>query len=274
MKGGKTNPVKSPQQATLLSSFLPGVPDELREICVDRFNRARQKLSLNDFDGAETESARFAEAVVRLLEWHANAGTNESYTPLGTQLPPINPSWVSKCESQVNLDETLRFHIPRLVLFVLGVRNKRGIAHLSKIDTNHIDAVILERSITWIMAELIRLHHKCDFRDAQSILDKIVEHSVPVVWTNGSSRKVLRTDLKYADKVLVLLAQNPRSACTVKQILSESGYSHSTHFRSKILVPLDKQAYIHFDTEADEITLTPKGMAYIENNKLLVMPKV
>jgi hypothetical protein len=253
-----------------IQSLLPDIPGELRDALIKHFRNARERLMVGDYSASEIEAAKVCEAVVRVLEWHVN--TDKSYTPLGASLPSMPPSWLNRMEG-ATADESVRFHIPRLIFFVLGVRNKRGVGHLpGKIDTNHIDAMILERAITWIVAELIRLHHRVPIAHAQAMVDAMIEQHVPVIWTNGSMRKILRTDLSYKDKVLVLLFHSSRHICHFDKLFEESGYSRKDVFKSRVIGQLDAEALIHFDRKSGDVHLTQTGVRYVESNRLYEMP--
>jgi hypothetical protein len=251
------------------SSLLPSLPDELSKSLIRHLSAARQRLLFGDNLACEIEAAKFCEAVIRVIEWATDGG---KYTALGTPLHGVNPAWVSRMEGKVG-DETLCFHIPKIVNFVLGVRNKRGAGHLpGTIDTNALDAMVMERSITWIMAELIRLYHQVPFEVAQAAVNRITEHHIPVIWAGGGSRKVLRTDLSYKEKVLVLLFFSESKAASLDQLFAECEHDRKRDFKSKIILPLHKDAFVHFNESSNSVHLTPLGIKRIETGKLYEMP--
>lgn len=147
------------------------------------------------------QGGRFAEAVMRILEWR----TTGSFTPLADPRFSVEATIKALGGIAVSAEpESVRLHIPRSVRVVYDIRNKRNTAHLSDgIDPNVQDATLVVAVLSWILAELVRLYHAVSAADAQALIEVLVTREVPMIQVFDGSPRVLRT-LPASDHLLVL----------------------------------------------------------------------
>jgi hypothetical protein len=245
-----------------LGEALGGIDKRFRDRIVKSYVHVRAGYSTGEYDAVGLRAGVFAETVVRLLE-HELIGT---HTPFGARLP----NFADLCRGFEKLDkikgsESLRIIVPRALLFIYTLRNKRGIGHTGgDIEANEIDAATCLRTADWCICELIRLYHNLPLEDAQSILDAISVRQVPSIWSVGGKRRVLNTKLPYADQVLLVLHGCEDSAVLSEDMAEWIEHPRLSDFRNKVLAPLHSKRMIEWDRETDTIVISPLGVKRVE----------
>ncbi|HEY0298618.1 MAG TPA: hypothetical protein VGB84_05295 [Arachidicoccus sp.] len=165
--------------------------------------------------------------------------------------------------------ESLRILIPRAILLIYTLRNKRGIGHVGgDIEANGIDLSTIIKLSDWIIAELIRMFHNLSFEEAQGIVDSINAKEIPTVWEINGKKRVLRKGLDYKEKILLLLYSDINNSCAVEDLFEWTEYSNPSLFKSKVLLSMHKDNLIEYDTEIEFAHLSPIGIQYVEKKLL------
>ncbi|GAB5504839.1 MAG: hypothetical protein Rhirs2KO_00020 [Rhizobiaceae bacterium] len=165
--------------------------------------------------------------------------------------------------------EAIRVVMPRALVFIYTIRNKRGIGHVGgDVDANRIDAMTIARSCDWVICELIRVFHRLSLEEAQDIVDGLSIRTMPDVWEVAGKRRVLRNDLSAKQKVLLLSHQSTDGAILVEDLCDWIEYSNMAVFKSKVLTPLHKERLIEYDKDALTVTISPLGVKAIEETIL------
>jgi hypothetical protein len=123
--------------------------------------------------------------------------------------------------------------------------------------------------LSWVLAEFLRLYHEVSAGEAQAIVDDISTRSAPVIQEFGDFPRVLRTDLRAGDFVLVLLYHADSEGALYSQLCEWVRPSMVKHLR-RTLRTLDDNAYIHQAGGSFIITLT--GKQYVEDKALIQPP--
>ena len=123
------------------------------------------------------DAGHFVETIRRFVDCKLFG----SYTPIGTALSPLNDKELRRLEGMTG-EDSYRLHIPRSLQFIYGLRNKRGIGHLSNVPPNYLDATVILACCKWILAEILRLESNLSFNDTVQIVDGVVERPVPGLW--------------------------------------------------------------------------------------------
>ncbi|MBR9707259.1 MAG: hypothetical protein GOV15_02380 [Candidatus Diapherotrites archaeon] len=135
------------------------------------------------------------------------------------------------------------------------------------VDPNHQDAVFILNSVNWIMAELVRVLHEVTPEDAKNIVEALITKKFPLVWeVEPGIKRILKTELPYKEKVLVLLYSEHPDAVLGKDLFLWVEHYHSTKFKKNILIPLHNEKLIEYDREKDTTKLSPKGVKFVEEN--------
>jgi len=239
------------------------LPKEIKEGLEKHFKEIVLNYKENRWESSELNGAKFSEVVFRLLEWHTN--NNKSYTPFGDKTDPFSEK-LRQFGNKTAFPNSIRFHIPKMLDVIYSLRNDRGVGHIGKIiNPNHMDSVIILYIVKWIMAELIRIFHTLSLSDAQDLVEKMVEKEIPIVWKISDKKRVLNTGLRFEDKTLVLLYSEYPKPTNEKNLINWVEHSNPTVYR-KILSSLHKDKLVEYDRKSSSITISPKGIKYIEQN--------
>lgn len=197
--------------ATLKAEIAAASEDALAGELVDAYEELKTRYFRRDFRPGVLEAGRFAEAAFRILQLNATG----SYTPIGKtlpQLPILSQTLESADPSKVH--ESIRIHIPRSLAAVYNVRNRRDIGHIAAdVDANAMDGEYVVAACSWVLAEFVRLFHRCSPEEAQGYVEAIVRRRAPLVQVFGDIPFVLQQGLPAKDETLVLLYhQGPQGA--------------------------------------------------------------
>jgi len=265
-----TNTKNTKKPEGLLKNSLGNMPVKFKDrICAD-YLELKKRYARSQFDLAWDTSGlsvgKFCESVLRFLQ-HVLTGDN---IPFGKHIP----NFPDECRKLIQLEstaglESLRIIIPRGLVYLYTIRGKRGIGHVGgDVDANEIDAAVIVRVCDWIIAELIRIYHKLSLEEAQAIVDSVAERTVPMVWEIGGKKRVLRPELSYSDKTLLLLYTAVESGILVEDLFDWVEHSSKTDFKRRVLKGLHDAKYIEWDVDNDITYLSPRGIDFIEKQLL------
>lgn len=209
---------------------------------------------------------KFCETVLRFLQDKLLG----SYTAFGVHIS----NFADECRKLVNSPvgsgkESERQVLPRALVFLYTMRNKRGIGHIGEdVDANSIDIAVMTKIADWIICELIRLYHDLSLEEAQDIVDGLAVRQLSVVWEVAGKKRILKEGLAAKDQALLLLYSCADSSVFINDLCDWVEYSNQAVFKSKVVGPLHKSRLLEFDKETESITLSPKGVAHVEDNLL------
>jgi hypothetical protein len=250
----------------LLSAALSNVDKIFRPKIVQHYISTKTALVESRFEGVGLAAGKFCEATLRLLQQEVHG----THTAFGKSIP----NFADECRKLVvstsgATPEALRVVMPRALVFVYTVRNKRGIGHIGgDVDANQIDAVTISRTCDWIMCELVRVYHGLSLEEAQDIVDGLALRNIPQVWYVQGKRRVLRTDLSMKQKVLLICHQEGSGSVLTEDLFDWLEYSNLAVFRSKVLTPLHKDRLIEYDKAAQTVVISPLGIKLVEDTIL------
>lgn len=255
------------QPSALLDSALAGVPDsKLRSKLIEAYLEVKRAQAEGRFDLAGLNAGKFCEVALRIAQQRVLG----SSTPLGKKIA----NFADECRALVTsptaaAPESIREIIPRALVFLYTVRNKRGIGHVGgDVDANRVDALTMVQIADWVVCELIRLFHGLSLEEAQDIVDALSTRQLPIIWEVGGKKRVLRTGLSAADEVLLLLYAENQQAVLTEDLCSWVEYSNPSVFRRKVLQKLHSDRLVEYDTESELVHLSPKGVAKVESELL------
>ena len=250
-----------------LDAALANVPTDFRKRISKQFLAIKAGVLAGNDKAVGIEAGHLCETVLRLLQKEVGGG---SYTPFGTSIG----NFADECRKLVtsantNSNESLRTVIPRALVFVYTMRNKRGIGHVGgDVDANRIDAVTMARSCDWIVCELIRCFHGLSLEEAQDFVDGLTVRNIAEIWEVGGKKRVLKTGLTFKQQVLLLCYQEPASAILSEDMFDWVEYSNYSVFKGKVLTPLHKDRLIEYDKETESVTISPLGVKEVEEKIL------
>jgi len=240
-----------------LDQWLSDLPSELIVFLQTEFQKLHKQYFLGRWEPAQLDGGRFAEAILRILQYK-DIGT---FTPIGTQLN--RSQIVISIRKNKNLPESFRFHVLGLTELILDFRNKRNVGHLGAIDVNEMDSTVVLQMVNWIVAELIRVDGQMSPTDAEAEIKKIIERKVPIIEEIGGRLKCLNPKLDAKQKSLIFCYQKYPEAISLNDLYDWSEYTNKGVLRAK-LVELNKDGRLSFRN--DSAVLTKMGLLWIEKN--------
>jgi hypothetical protein len=184
---------------------------------------------------------------------------------------PSKPSnMVDACraleQAPPTFSRSIRIQIPRMLIALYEVRSNRGVGHSGgDVNPNHMDAIAVLYMSKWLLSEIIRIFHGIDTRTATSIVDTLVDRTIPVIWQIGDKLRVLNTSLTTKDKTLLLLYQL-QGGVHEDDLVSWVEYSNASVYRRDVLRKLHTDKLVEFDEENHIITISPTGVRYVEES--------
>jgi hypothetical protein len=232
------------QLATALDASL------VREL-LDAHEEARRNFYLGGLRLSEVEGGRFCEAAFRILEQI----TTGKWTPLGKQLNTEKLIDRLRTLDGSKFVDSVRLHIPRALRLVYDIRNKRDAAHLADgIDPSLQDATLVISTISWVLAEFVRMYHGVSPDEAHRIVDDIVARTVPIIQDFDGALKILNTALGASEYCLVLLYHRGNDGASFAELDSWVRPNMRTNLRRTLRRLDEERAFIHLDGRRYRIT--------------------
>ncbi len=154
-----------------------GFDKKIADAIIKAYKEIEQNYVLRKWKPSELNAGHFVEAVRRAIDLELTG----KYMPFGKSLPNFNDQALQLYERQVG-DESFRMLIPRTLKAIYNVRNKRGVAHISDVNPNEMDATFILGSVKWVLAELVRLKSGLSTSQTQDLLNTIIERHCPLIW--------------------------------------------------------------------------------------------
>jgi hypothetical protein len=240
-----------------------GVPQQLATELLEAYVEAKRRYYLGDHRPNAVEGGRFSEAALRIVQHESGLAV----TPVGKSLPAVNDQMLARFEAATSAPEAVRFHIPRALKTIYGIRNKRDAAHLADgIDPNLQDATLIVGNMDWVLAEFVRIYHQVSADDAQQIIENLVSKEVPAV-QEIHGQPVILSDLAPRDQALLLLYRAGSAGASIEELMSWLRAGHKGNMRKR-LAPLDEGKRVLLHPKDGRYYITHKGIRDVEKRQL------
>jgi hypothetical protein len=239
------------------------LPVALVDSLINSYREMKGNYYLEKHEPSELNGGKFVESCIRILQQESTG----KHTAIGTQIVDIIGKLRDMEKLPTNsLDETFRIHIPRVLVVIYNIRNKRGVGHLGgDVNPNRADAALLVACADWIMAELFRKYYSCTLEEAQAVVDVLVERQLLLVHDREGVRRVLLPSLNRTDQVLLLLTSEYPEPVSEESLLLWLEVANRAEFRRRVLAPLHAKRLIEFDKRGNCAAM-PTGVRYVEAN--------
>ena len=249
----------------ILDVALADIPSIFRPRLIDTYLNLKKHCAETRYESAGLAAGKLCEVVLRLLQKKIHG----TFTPFGTKIGNYADECRNLITAQVGGTESERVVLPRALVFLYTMRNKRGIGHLGgDVDANAIDIAAMAKTADWVICELIRINHGLSLEEAQDIVDGISVRELPAIWEVAGKKRVLKEGLKSKDQTLLLLYSTQSSAVLLEDLCDWVEYSNPAMFKKTVIRELHKHRFLEFDQESESITLSPKGVRYVEEKLL------
>ena len=162
-----------------------------------------------------------------------------------------------------HVPRSFKILIPRLLPALYEVHNNRSVGHAGgDVNPNHMASVAVLSMCNWVMGELVRVYRDLNVDDAQRVVDALVEVRIPLVWSDGSKKRVLEPSLSLPEQLLLLIA-TALPDVQVDELLKWSEAPSKAYFM-KVLRTQHKKRLIDFDESTGRIHILPSGSKAVE----------
>lgn len=233
--------------------------EKLAEHILNSFKEVEKNFHLKSWKTSSLDAGHFVEAVRRFIEFKLFG----QYTPINKPLPNFNEKCLNSYLNKQG-EDSYRIHIPRLLFTIYGIRNKRGIGHISNIKPNKIDSTLILSSCKWVLAEIIRINSQLPIDETEKLIDEIVERNIEGIWEVGETVRILKDGLSLKEKILYLLYN--KQSLNDTEIKNITEYSNMTYLK-KTLKEFHKKRLIEYKDDG-ECILSPKGA--VEAEKIIL----
>ncbi len=251
---------------TSLATALAALDKTFRSRIIKTYSEVKRNLTEQRFESAGMSGGKFAETLLRFLQKQLTG----THTPFGQHIS----NFADECRKLVALPQTTgteseRVVLPRALLFIYTLRNKRGIGHLGgDVDANKVDTATIARVADWIICELIRIHHNLSLEEAEAFVESLSTRNIPDIWEVAGKKRVLRPDLSTRDKSLLLVYSCTDAGVAAEDLCEWVKYSGLPMYKKRVLEPLDKACLIELDKDTDFVFISPLGVREVEEKIL------
>jgi hypothetical protein len=244
---------------TTALTALTAIPPGLRNPLLEEYQAIVQNFLERRWLPSELSGGRFSEIVYTIL---LGFGTPPYAT---APFKPINiVDDCRKLENNSKVPRSFQILIPRMLPVLYEIRNNRSVGHVGgDVDPNHMDAVAVLSMCNWIMAELVRVYHGLSIAEAQKVVDTLAEVRMPVIWTDGSVKRILQPKLKLNQQLLLLTATSAPDVAT-SQLIEWTEYKDGKYFM-KTLRGLHKKRFVEFTESTGRVKILPPGTQFVMN---------
>lgn len=243
---------------------LGNLPQGLRDELLDAYGEIVRNYREGRWKASELDAGWFCEIVYSILVGHLDG---DKFPSRASKPRSFEKSCKALESSPTTYSDSARLTIPRVLVGLYDVRNRRGVGHVGgDVDANHMDATFLLHSCQWVMAELVRIFHTTDVGTATAVVEALVERTIPIIWRVGGVQRLLAAPPTDRDSVLLLLYGT--AIGLTDHALAESLEKRVDNLRTRVLAPLHKERSIEFKNYGDVAVISPKGIKHVEENLL------
>ncbi|OPX14852.1 hypothetical protein [Gordonia sp. i37] len=236
------------------------LPAPLRIELLAEYDKVTTNYRESRWEASELNGGRFCEIVYSILEGY----TSGSY-PKSASKPRNFKRACESLENQSQFSDSVRMTIPRVLVGLYDIRNRRGVGHVGgDVDANQMDAEYVLHAVQWIMAELVRIFHSVSVNEASDTITAIVERTNPLVWEINGKRRILKPGMSLSDSTLLLIysSTGPVSETDLADWLEQD---RLPNYR-RVLTRLHSQRMIEYS--GGVAVLSPLGTTQVEEHLL------
>lgn len=243
-----------------LQSVFNFLPETLKTELLEEYRKIDTSYFENKWESTELGGGKFCEIVYSIIK-----GLADGQYPNNATKPQNMKQACEELTGKTSLPDSLRLSVPRALVFLYEVRNKRGAGHVGggEINPNHMDSLVVLNLVRWIMAELIRMLHGTDIETAKLVVEKLTTRVVQLVWSNNEIKRVLEK-MDARSQMLVLLYSCDNYAASTKWLATSIEYSNISNFRKKIVQKTHEKRLLEYNKATDLVTLSPSGVIEAE----------
>lgn len=246
------------------STALGHLPKTLRDELVEEFGKITRNYRERRWEAAELDGGRFCEIVYTILAGHLD---RDSYPARANKPDRFKDACRALGQKPRSYSDSARLIIPHILVALYDVRNRRGVGHVGgEVNANHMDATFVLHTTQWVMAELVRMFHSTDIKTATTVVDALVDRTVPLLWEVGGVTRILDPAMSLADGTLLLLHASPQGR-TDKSLAESLEQDRLSNYK-RVLARLHQSRLIEYDRQSGLAVISPLGVQEVEERIL------
>ncbi|MEV7501313.1 hypothetical protein [Streptomyces sp. NPDC093018] len=246
------------------TSALGNLPSSLRSELVEEFDKITRNYREGRWEASELNGGRFCEIVYSIIAGHLDGG---NYPGNAKKPSRFKDACERLSNSPTTYSESARLTIPRVLIPLYDVRNRRGVGHVGgEVGANHMDATFVLHTTQWVMAELVRIFHNTDTATAGEVVRNLVNRTVPAIWKVGDVSRIIDPSLTLADGTLLLL-YSEIGAQSDKDLAKNLEQDKLGNYR-RVLDRLHRARLIEYDRSKGVAHISPLGEKEVEEKLL------
>ena len=248
------------------------LPPELVDALLASYDELKQNFYIGKHEPSELNGGKFCEACFRILQYETNSGV---YTQIGVSVSDL----IGKFRDFERLpatptNESFRIHIPRVLITIYNIRNKRGVGHLGgDVNPNSADSGLLVACADWVMAELFRIYYQCSLEEAQDIVNAIIQRRLNLIHEIENVKRVLLPSLSIRNQTILILSSIYPSKATVEDLVTWIEPSNKSRYQNEVLRKMHKERIIEYNSSG-WCTILPTGLSYIASQYPIWLAKL
>jgi hypothetical protein len=246
------------------TKILAGLPAGLRDPLLQSYQEIARNYMEHRWEPSELNGGKFSEAIYSIIEGSVKGKFAVKPTKPKDMVKACRDLEGLPADSSRVGDRSLRVLIPRVIQSLYEIRNNRGVGHLGgDVDPNFLDATAVYEMASWILAEIVRIFHAISTKEAQEIVNELVERKHPLIWEVEGVKRVLDPKMSKTDQTLLLLYSKPAWVAE-KDLYQWVEYSTLSMFRKHILIPAHDSRLIEYDQSQGHARISPLGSTEVE----------
>ncbi|MFC1947020.1 hypothetical protein ACFLXY_03765 [Chloroflexota bacterium] len=208
-------------------------PPDVCDALINSYIELKEQYYLGKHEPAELNGGKFCEACLRLIQYSLTG----KYTPIGDHIPNIPLALRNFENEDKTKHDSFRLHIPRVLIAMYNIRNRRGVGHLSG-DANPslTDSTLILSLADWILTELYRIVYSVSLDEAQYIVNNLIKRKMLLIHKIGNIKRVLDPALTIRDQTLLLLYNTMPESMTDEELLVCIEYKNKSYFEMFCLI--------------------------------------
>lgn len=246
------------------STALGHLPKTLRDELVEEFGKITRNYRERRWEAAELDGGRFCEIVYTILAGHLDG---DVYPAKASKPNRFKDACDALAQKPRTYTDSARLIIPHVLVGLYDVRNRRGVGHVGgDVNANHMDATFVLHTTQWVMAELVRMFHSTDITTATTVVDALVDRTMPLLWEVGGVTRILDPAMSLADGTLLLLHASPQGL-TDKSLAESLEQDRPSNYK-RVLLRLHQSRRIEYNGKSGMAMISPLGVQDVEERVL------
>jgi len=239
-------------------------PQELVDELIRNYLEVKEKLYTREFRNAAFYGGRFAEVMLRVIQFLSQG----NYTPLGTPLPTFHNTVVRFNNlPRGTHHDSIRLYIPKALDVLYDIRNNRNVGHVGgDIDENYADANLSLTLCSWVLVEIIRLYYIGDINQAQELVNKLIQIRIPLIQDFDGYLRILTPELPLRNKIMAIAFYKGEEGISLQDLNRFLSHNHTPANIGRSINRLVQLALLHLDEHRNLYLITDAGIAWTEEN--------